>query len=156
VATDDGHIHLAHVQALALRHKGVGAHLLSETAGVIASPCPALAVKTHQEALRACESEPNRLTSTGSGKRCQPESNASLNALACDSCSEAVSMHMLLRLRTTSRVDTPSSLRLSYTPAAFSTSAAMGTVELTGLEMMLMIACKPGDLDQQSGRQNVH
>ena len=31
---------------------------------------------------------------------------------------------------------------LSYTPAAFSTSAAMGTVELTGLLMMFKMACR--------------
>ena len=33
-------------------------------------------------------------------------------------------------------------LRGSYTPAALSTSAVMGTVEFTGLEMMAMIACE--------------
>ena len=43
--------------------------------------------------------------------------------------------------RTTSRVVTPMSLAGSYTPAALSTSAVIGTVEFTGLEMMLMIAC---------------
>lgn len=43
--------------------------------------------------------------------------------------------------RTTSNVVTPMSFFLSYTLAAFSTSAAIGTVEFTGLEMMLMIAC---------------
>ena len=42
--------------------------------------------------------------------------------------------------RTTSSVVTPSSFFGSYTPAAFSTSAAIGTVELTGLEMTLMTA----------------
>lgn len=31
---------------------------------------------------------------------------------------------------------------LSYTPAAFSTSAAMGTVELTGLLMIFRMACR--------------
>jgi hypothetical protein len=31
-------------------------------------------------------------------------------------------------------------LRLSYTPIFFSASAAMGTVELTGLEMMFRMA----------------
>ena len=46
-----------------------------------------------------------------------------------------------LQQRTTSRVVTPNSLPLSYTPASFSTSAAIGTVELTGLEMMLSHAC---------------
>jgi hypothetical protein len=37
--------------------------------------------------------------------------------------------------RTTSRVVTPKSFLASNTPAAFRTSAAMGTVEFTGLEM---------------------
>ena len=45
------------------------------------------------------------------------------------------------RMRTTSRVVTPKSLLGWYTPAFLSTSAAIGTVELTGLEMMLRIAC---------------
>ena len=35
-----------------------------------------------------------------------------------------------------------STLRGSYTLAALSTSAVMGTVEFTGLEMMAMIACR--------------
>ena len=43
--------------------------------------------------------------------------------------------------RTTSRVVTPMSFFGSYTPAAFSVSAAIGTVLFTGLLMMLMIAC---------------
>mmetsp|Transcript_27161 Transcript_27161/g.69129 ORF Transcript_27161/g.69129 Transcript_27161/m.69129 type:complete len:244 (-) Transcript_27161:335-1066(-) len=38
--------------------------------------------------------------------------------------------------RTTSSVVTPNRRRGSYTPARLNTSAAMGTVELTGLEMM--------------------
>ena len=42
--------------------------------------------------------------------------------------------------RTTSSVVTPSSFLGSKTPAAFNTSAAMGTVELTGLEMMVSTA----------------
>ena len=42
--------------------------------------------------------------------------------------------------RTTSSVVTPSSFFGSYTPAALSTSAAIGTVELTGLEIMLTTA----------------
>mmetsp|Transcript_9092 Transcript_9092/g.18826 ORF Transcript_9092/g.18826 Transcript_9092/m.18826 type:complete len:258 (+) Transcript_9092:820-1593(+) len=42
--------------------------------------------------------------------------------------------------RTTSRWVTPSRRAGSYTPRAFSTSATMGTVEFTGLEMMLMTA----------------
>ena len=42
--------------------------------------------------------------------------------------------------RTTSSVVTPSSFFGSYTPAALSTSAAIGTVELTGFEMMLTTA----------------
>ena len=46
--------------------------------------------------------------------------------------------------RTTSSVETPRSLLGLYTPAALSTSAAMGTVELTGLEMMLRMACGAG------------
>ena len=33
-------------------------------------------------------------------------------------------------------------LRGSYTPAAFRTSAVMGTVELTGLLMIAMTACR--------------
>jgi hypothetical protein len=33
-------------------------------------------------------------------------------------------------------------LRLSYTPILLSVSAAMGTVELTGLEMMFSTACQ--------------
>ncbi len=45
-----------------------------------------------------------------------------------------------LPTRTTSRVVTPKTLRLSYTPSFLSASAAMGTVELTGLEMMFKIA----------------
>ncbi len=45
--------------------------------------------------------------------------------------------------RTTSSVVTPSTLRLSYTPAAFMTSAVMGTVEFTGLEMIAITACVP-------------
>ncbi len=44
--------------------------------------------------------------------------------------------------RTTSSVVTPKSLLGSYTPLAFNTSAAMGTVELTGLLMMVIIACR--------------
>ncbi len=44
-------------------------------------------------------------------------------------------------MRTTSNVVTPNSFLLSYTPAAFRTSAAIGTVELTGLEIMLIMAC---------------
>jgi len=43
--------------------------------------------------------------------------------------------------RTTSSVVTPNRRLGSYTPAAFSTDAAIGTVELTGLEMMLSSAC---------------
>lgn len=42
---------------------------------------------------------------------------------------------------TTSSVVTPMSLFLSYTFNDFNTSAAMGTVELTGLEMMFNRAC---------------
>lgn len=42
---------------------------------------------------------------------------------------------------TTSKVVTPSSLLLSYVPAALKISAAIGTVEFTGFEMMAMIAC---------------
>lgn len=45
---------------------------------------------------------------------------------------------------TTSNVVTPKSFFLSYTPAAFKISAAMGTVELTGLEIMLIMACSEG------------
>mmetsp|Transcript_8751 Transcript_8751/g.18845 ORF Transcript_8751/g.18845 Transcript_8751/m.18845 type:complete len:222 (+) Transcript_8751:378-1043(+) len=41
-----------------------------------------------------------------------------------------------VRARTTSRVVTPKRRFGSYTPAALRISAAMGTVELTGLEMM--------------------
>ena len=44
--------------------------------------------------------------------------------------------------RTTSSVVTPMSFFGSYTPAAFSVSAAIGTVLFTGLLMMLMIACE--------------
>ena len=43
--------------------------------------------------------------------------------------------------RTKSRVVTPNRRFGSYTPLAFSTAAAMGTVELTGFEMMFRIAC---------------
>mmetsp|Transcript_45416 Transcript_45416/g.90921 ORF Transcript_45416/g.90921 Transcript_45416/m.90921 type:complete len:222 (-) Transcript_45416:279-944(-) len=43
---------------------------------------------------------------------------------------------MKVLARTTSRVVTPKSFFGSYTPRAFSTSEAMGTVELTGFEMM--------------------
>ncbi len=43
--------------------------------------------------------------------------------------------------RTTSRVVTPNRRLGSYTPAIFSTSAAMGTVEFTGLLIILTIAC---------------
>ena len=46
---------------------------------------------------------------------------------------------------TTSRVVTPRSLLGSYVPAALKTSAAMGTVELTGLEMMPTTACRQFD-----------
>ena len=46
-------------------------------------------------------------------------------------------------LLTTSNVETPSSLALLYTPAAFRTSAAIGTVEFTGLLMMLITAWIP-------------
>mmetsp|Transcript_36749 Transcript_36749/g.55476 ORF Transcript_36749/g.55476 Transcript_36749/m.55476 type:complete len:222 (+) Transcript_36749:579-1244(+) len=45
-----------------------------------------------------------------------------------------------VRARQTSRVVTPNNLLGSKTPAAFKTSAAMGTVEFTGLEMMRMQA----------------
>ena len=41
-----------------------------------------------------------------------------------------------LLARHTSSVVTPNSLRLSYTPADLRTSAKMGTVEFTGLEMI--------------------
>ena len=43
--------------------------------------------------------------------------------------------------RTTSSVVTPNSFLGSYTPLAFRISAAMGTVEFTGLLMMLINAC---------------
>ena len=43
--------------------------------------------------------------------------------------------------RTTSRVVTPNRRLGSYTPSFFSVSAAMATVELTGLEMMFSSAC---------------
>ena len=42
--------------------------------------------------------------------------------------------------RTMSRVVTPIIFLASYTPAFFITSVAMGTVELTGLEMIAMTA----------------
>ena len=42
--------------------------------------------------------------------------------------------------RTTSKVVTPNNRFGSYTPASLSTSAAMGTVEFTGLLMMFIIA----------------
>mmetsp|Transcript_43590 Transcript_43590/g.103590 ORF Transcript_43590/g.103590 Transcript_43590/m.103590 type:complete len:239 (+) Transcript_43590:340-1056(+) len=51
--------------------------------------------------------------------------------LACDT---------KVRARTTSRVVTPSSLRGSYTPCFLRTAEAMGTVELTGFEMIRSIA----------------
>jgi len=50
------------------------------------------------------------------------------------------SVHAWWRAPTTSKVVTPITLRLSYTPMAFRVSAAMGTVEFTGLEMMFKIA----------------
>ena len=43
--------------------------------------------------------------------------------------------------RTTSSVVTPMSFLGSKVPAALKTSAAMGTVELTGFEMMFTMAC---------------
>ena len=46
---------------------------------------------------------------------------------------------------TTSSVVTPNSFLLSYTPCDLSTSAAMGTVELTGLLIMLIRACRACD-----------
>ena len=44
---------------------------------------------------------------------------------------------------------TPKSLLGWYTPAFFRTSAAMGTVELTGLEMMFRMACGSRKLQHQ-------
>ena len=113
MAADDGHIHLPHVQALRLRHKRVGPHLQSREGALSAGRCPL-------EALHPL----NRMQTAAS-------------SLGASLCQGGRSL-----LRTTSRVDTPMSLRLLYTPAAFNTSAAMGTVELTGLEMMLMTACR--------------
>lgn len=54
------------------------------------------------------------------------------------------------RVRTTSRVVTPMIFRLSYTPIRLSVSAAMGTVELTGLEMMLMMACTHASSERET------
>jgi hypothetical protein len=50
-------------------------------------------------------------------------------------------------------------LRLSYTPIFFSASAAMGTVELTGLEMMFRMACGSSssrDRDAKQDQQQQH
>jgi len=67
--------------------------------------------------------------------------------------------------RTTSSVVTPNSLFLLYTPAFLSTSAHMGTVELTGLLMMssaalgatcaatlAMLATMPALMEKRSSR----
>lgn len=52
-----------------------------------------------------------------------------------------VGSHVSGSALTTSRVVTPNRRLGSYTPSFFSVSAAMATVELTGLEMMFSSAC---------------
>lgn len=48
----------------------------------------------------------------------------------------SISKQGAVRMPTTSRVVTPNTFLGSYLPSFFRVSAAMGTVELTGLEMM--------------------
>lgn len=62
-------------------------------------------------------------------------------ASCCTACSRGSSDGGAEPL-TTSSVVTPNSFLLSYTPCDLSTSAAMGTVELTGLLIMLIRACR--------------